>query len=331
MSLSMSHPLVSAIALTFGLSLLFATVGASNTAGLPFWQAWLHWLLHIGTGLSLALLVANLYGRSPRLCALPLPAFLLLTGVLGALSFAPVALWFEGWLPQSGAVDDDPLDRWAASGGLRPYAAEFLHLAPSYLLSWFLLNAGPLIAARRSEAGNRPDAGSGAAADHREPASDGLDLGSADASLRGNDGHDPVASPVVEDRPDAVSDPGTAADIDARSPADAPGILDRLPPAIGSDLVSASAELHYLEVVTTRGRATLLGRLSQLEVEMGVIGLRVHRSHWVSLAHVRRVYRSRHGWQCELRDGRRLPIARRRVSDVQDRLGRDFVLNATAE
>ncbi len=325
----MSHPLVSAIALTFGLSLLFATVGTSNTDGLPFWQAWLHWWLHIGTGLSLALLVANLYGRSPRLCALPLPGFLLLTGLLGALSFAPVALWFDGWLPQSGAVDDDALDRWAASGGLRPYAAEFLQLAPSYLLCWFLLNAGPLIAARRSEAVIRPDAG--AAADHREPAPGDLDRGSADASLHGNDGHDPVASSVLDDRPDALHDPGTAADIDARSPADAPGILDRLPPAIGSDLVSASAELHYLEVVTTRGRATLLGRLSQLEVEMGAIGLRVHRSHWVSLAHVRRVYRSRHGWQCEMRDGRRLPIARRRVSDVQGRLGRDFVLNPTAE
>jgi DNA-binding LytR/AlgR family response regulator len=136
---------------------------------------------------------------------------------------------------------------------------------------------------------------------------------------------------VADDRSDPAPDRETVADLDAGHGPDAPGILDRLPPAIGSDLVSASAELHYLEVVTTRGRATLLGRLSQLEIEMGAVGLRVHRSHWVSLAHVRRVYRSRHGWHCELRDGRRLPIARRRVSDVQDRLGRDFVVNATAE
>ena len=331
MSLSMSHPLVPAIALTFGLSLLFATLGTSNTATLPFWQAWLHWGLHIGTGLSLALLGANLCGRSPRLCALPLPAFLLLTGLLGALSFAPVALWFDAWLPQSGADDDDALDRWAASGGLRPHAAEFLQLAPSYLLSWFLLNAGPLIAARRSEAVVRLDAEPGPAADHRGPAPDRLDRDHADASSGSNVGRDLVASVVADDRSDPAPDREMVADLDAGHGPDAPGILDRLPPAIGSDLVSASAELHYLEVVTTRGRATLLGRLSQLEIEMGAVGLRVHRSHWVSLAHVRRVYRSRHGWQCELRDGRRLPIARRRVSDVQDRLGRDFVVNATAE
>lgn len=73
------------------------------------------------------------------------------------------------------------------------------------------------------------------------------------------------------------------------------------------------------------------GRLSQLENEMGCVGLRIHRLHRVSLSHVRRVFRSQRGWLCELRDGRRLPIARRRVPDVQDRLPHDFVMNHAVE
>jgi LytTr DNA-binding domain len=329
--MSLPQPFVSAIALTFGLSLLFATVGTSNTAGLPVWQAWLHWLLHIGTGLSLALAVANLCARSPRLCMLPLAVFLLLTGLIGALSFAPVALWFDAWLPHANSVDDDALDRWAAGGALRPYAAEFIELAPSYLLSWILLNAGPLIDARRLVPGGTRDAQLGAAGPS-VPASVPADHGVAGALLRSNNVDHLPAPSVVDGGQNPGADPAPNADtkMAERNRIETRGVLDRLPRAIGSDLVSVSAELHYLDVVTTKGRATLLGRLSQLEAETGAIGLRVHRSHWVSLAHVRRVFRTRQGWQCEMRDGRRLPIARRRVSEVQGLLGRDFVVDATA-
>jgi hypothetical protein len=319
----MPNPLVSAIALTFGLSLLFAVIGSSNTAGLSVWEAWLHWLIHIGAGLTFALVVADLCGRNQRLSALPFTVFLLMTGLLGALLFAPFASWLEVWLPQSVDVDEDPLDRWAAGGTLQRHVAEFLQLAPSYLMSWFLINAGPLIDARRAEPAIRPGTGSGVAA--HESVSNDLDDHRA-PPLSPSGGQD-VATTAAADR---MPGPSLQAVTDTRTPA-GPAILDRLPRAIGGELVSASAELHYLEVVTTRGRATLLGRLSQLEIEMGAVGLRVHRSHWVSLAQVRRVFRTRYGWQCELRDGRRLPIARRRVSDVQDRLGRDFVIDAHTE
>jgi hypothetical protein len=320
----MPNPLVSAIALTSGLSLLFAVIGSSNTAGLSVWAAWLHWLIHIGTGLTFGLVVADLCARNPRLSALPFTLFLLMTGLLGALLFAPFASWLEVWLPQSADVDEDPLDRWAAGGTLQRHVAEFLQLAPSYLMSWFLINAGPLIDARRAESAIA-GAGSGAAADGgvANDLDDRRDMGSP---LVHSGSHDVAATAATDRTPGR----GMRAVTDTQRHA-GPGILGRLPRAIGGELVSASAELHYLEVVTTRGRATLLGRLSQLEVEMGAVGLRVHRSHWVSLAQVRRVFRTRYGWQCELRDGRRLPIARRRVSDVQDRLGRDFVIDAHPE
>ncbi len=342
--MSLTHPLVSATLLTLGLSLLFAVMGPSSTAGLSIWQTWLHWLVHVGTGLSLVLVVAVVCGRSPRLCALPVWMFLLLTGLLGALLFAPVALWLEGWLPQSTEMDDDALDRWAAGAGLRPYIAEFLQLLPSFLLCWFLINAGPLLAMRlsgppalvktamadrasRIDDASRADRTNGAPATWESPPP--LQTGPGNGAAL--DPADRVGVDAARQaRGESSCDEGLI-ELDAQTQSEGPAILERLPPAVGSEVVSASAELHYLEVVTTVGRATLLGRLSQLEDEMGDVGLRIHRSHWVSLSYVRRVFRTQRGWLCELCDGRRLPIARRRVPEVQDRLGRDFVMNHTAE
>jgi hypothetical protein len=327
--------------------MLFAVIGPSNTAGLPIWQAWLHWFFHVGTGLSLVLVVAVLCGRNVRLCTLPVWMFLLLTGLLGALLFAPVALWLEGWLPQSPDLDDDALDRWAAGAGVRPYIAEFLQLLPSYMLCWFLINTRPLLSMRgfwpltRAEAAtadrasradavedaSRVDRSDWTTATRESPAPMQVGPGNGAAlDLADGDGIDAAQNERGEIHSDAYP-----VERNAQIESEGPAILERLPPAVGSEVMSASAELHYLEIVTTKGRATLLGRLSQLENEMGGIGLRIHRSHWVSLSHVRRVFRSQRGWLCELRDGRRLPIARRRLPEVQDRLGRDFVMNRAVE
>jgi DNA-binding LytR/AlgR family response regulator len=105
------------------------------------------------------------------------------------------------------------------------------------------------------------------------------------------------------------------------------GLLDRLPLAIGRQLVSISADLHYLQVVTRRGRATVLGSLAEVESELGQRGLRIHRSHWVALDAIRRLHRNAQGWRCELQDGRSLPVSRRRAAEIKERLGRDFVID----
>jgi hypothetical protein len=270
--------------LTVGLALLFAVLGPPTTASLPFWQAWLHWWLHVSVGLALAMVAASVLGRQRRLAALPLPVFLLLSGVLGALMFAPVAMFLESWLPQTPELGPpDRLDQWEARGGAHALLAEALQMAPSYLASWFLVNAAPVLAGR-------------------------------------------AASPATSLEPAATSPsaPEPPAEADSTGPRQDP--LARLPPAIGRDLVSISSDLHYLQVVTTRGRATVLGSLNHVESDLAGQGVRLHRAHWVALAHVRRLLKSERGWRCELRDGRRLPVSRRRIGEVRSRLGRDFVV-----
>jgi DNA-binding LytR/AlgR family response regulator len=93
--------------------------------------------------------------------------------------------------------------------------------------------------------------------------------------------------------------------------------------------VSIQADLHYLHVRTTRGRATILASMSAAETALGELGLRVHRSHWIALAHVARVARTARGTILILSDGARVPVSRRRSAEVQARLGRDFVIDAS--
>jgi hypothetical protein len=75
-------------------------------------------------------------------------------------------------------------------------------------------------------------------------------------------------------------------------------LLDRLPPDRRGDLVRISAQGHYVEVVTTRGRALLLIRFADAIAEtLPGQGVQVHRSHWVASGAVtgrRRIDGQRH-------------------------------------
>ena len=103
--------------------------------------------------------------------------------------------------------------------------------------------------------------------------------------------------------------------------------LNQLPIAIGRSLLRIEADLHYLKVFTEDGRVMLLGNMSVATEQLGELGIRVHRSHWVAINQVKRVYLTSKGWYCELSDGSKIPVSRRRVREVHDRLGRDFVVN----
>ncbi len=72
----------------------------------------------------------------------------------------------------------------------------------------------------------------------------------------------------------------------------------------------------------------VLASLSTAEQALGDRGLRVHRSHWVALAHVRRLAQTANGMTLELSDGSRIPVSRRRASEVRERLGHSFVIDA---
>jgi hypothetical protein len=284
--------------LVFALALLFAVLEPEPSRGMVFPLALGFWVVHIGIGLLLAVAATRLLG--PPMSTRAPVVRLLAGGVLGSLAFAPVALGLEALLPAaaSPAPPDGLLDRWELRGGPLALFAEWLQLAPSYLASWLLINAIPLTATPSLDAAPAMD-----------PAR-----------------HDRVAADPARSEAAVAAAPAITAAA-AKATGDEPDFLGQLPPAIGRDVIVIQSDLHYLQVRTPIGRATLLGSLATAEASLGALGLRVHRSYWVALRHVRRIARSRNGWHCVLSDGTRVPVSRRRAGEVRERLGVDFVVD----
>ena len=111
--------------------------------------------------------------------------------------------------------------------------------------------------------------------------------------------------------PPAIAKPATSP---APSPTAAPippAILERVPHPQRGRLLALSVKDHYVEVITEKGRALVLMRLSDAMRETGSIaGLQIHRSHWVALDAVRRVIKTGGKVAIELPGGKRLPVSR---------------------
>lgn len=112
--------------------------------------------------------------------------------------------------------------------------------------------------------------------------------------------------------------PGSAGAADA--PVLAP-FMAQLPTQLGRDLVSLSAELHYLRVETARGNALILYPFSRAVAELAscVPGAQIHRSHWVADAHVAHLRRDGDQTYCLLDNGAVLPVGRRRRAEIATR------------
>ena len=84
----------------------------------------------------------------------------------------------------------------------------------------------------------------------------------------------------------------------------------RLPPELGNDIISLSMQDHYAEVSTTQDRHLVLIRLQDAIAELeGLAGLRIHRSHWVALGHLKAIERQGKKLFALLSDGRKLPVS----------------------
>jgi len=310
------------LVLSVMLALLFAVLQPPPTAHLDFFTALLAWLLHIGIGMLCAVAATRaLLQWLPFLRGRPWLA-LLSGGLLGGLMFAPVALGLEKLFPSSPQPADDWLDQWEAAGGAYALVAEFLSLLPSYLAAWLLVNAAPMLRV------TKPQLGLGQGSPPTQC------LGFEGESERPAPTHSlPVMPLSAPQRPpltcallaDPASTPDGAKPLTGQE-READGLLQRLPLAVGRQLVSISADLHYLHVTTRRGRAMVLGSLIEAEGELGQRGIRIHRSHWVALDAVRRLRQTGKGWRCELIDGQSLPVSRRRVAEAKQRLGTGFVV-----
>ncbi len=91
-----------------------------------------------------------------------------------------------------------------------------------------------------------------------------------------------------------------------------PAFWAKVPAEIGRELVSLSAELHYLRVRTTDGDALVLYPFGRaVEALEGDGGQQIHRSHWIAYRHVQDWRRKGEGAEVTLLTGDILPVSRR--------------------
>ena len=72
-------------------------------------------------------------------------------------------------------------------------------------------------------------------------------------------------------------------------------LFERLPEALGRDVIHVEVSGHYIRVTTTVGSAVTLMRFADAVDALGDSGMRIHRSYWVAYRHVTHlVRRDRH-------------------------------------
>lgn len=99
------------------------------------------------------------------------------------------------------------------------------------------------------------------------------------------------------------------------------GFLDLLPGEIGTDVIYLMSELHYLRVVTTKGSTLVLYNLRDAVEELPAdAGLQPHRSYWIALRHVGKLFKHEGKAFLQLSDGSLVPISRRRLNEVKERI-----------
>lgn len=100
-----------------------------------------------------------------------------------------------------------------------------------------------------------------------------------------------------------------------------PPFFDLIDPALGGDLLYLVAELHYLSVVTTKGKSLILYNLKDAINELDAIdGIQTHRSYWVVLSQVKEFEKIGRQGQLEMLNGDRIPVSRRNLDAVLTRL-----------
>ncbi len=269
-----------------GLRVLFTLLAPESSAPLTFWPRLVFWVLHIGIGLSAAVLVARVL-----LAVRPSTrdwVVVVMSGMGGVVLFAPLAIGIESLFPLGGFDgDSDFMEKLAQSSLAMAIVVEAIELTPPFMAAWLLINLEPVRAVITQA---------------RQPKT--------------------AESAITAANANRDTDEGATADV--YSP-ETQAFLDRLPPIIGADMVCVSSDLHYLNVTTRQGQAMILGSLQELEDAFGDEGLRVHRSHWVYVDAVTSLTKSGKGWFLNLVGENRVPVSRRKRNEIASRLGEDFL------
>lgn len=127
----------------------------------------------------------------------------------------------------------------------------------------------------------------------------------------------PPATHQVERGPEPQAEPGPVVQPDATG---GPRFLDRLPAALGTDLIALEMEDHYVRAHTALGSELVLLRMRDAVAELeGIDGEQVHRSWWVARGAVADVKRDGRNLRLVLDNGVVAPVSRANVALLKDR------------
>ena len=108
------------------------------------------------------------------------------------------------------------------------------------------------------------------------------------------------------------SDPGSAASIERRR-----RFFDRLAEKGAGDLIYLRTDNHHVRACTTTGTVLLRMRFADAVIDLGDLGMQVHRSYWVATAHVLRPDRRNHRTVLLLTGHHEVPVSRSYVRAVR--------------
>jgi hypothetical protein len=93
--------------------------------------------------------------------------------------------------------------------------------------------------------------------------------------------------------------------------------LQRIPLEKRGKLIRLEAQDHYLRAVTTAGSDLILMRMSDATAELGEVGIRVHRSHWVANSAVTKAQKTEGKVTLFMSDGAEVPVSRNHLPNLR--------------
>lgn len=99
------------------------------------------------------------------------------------------------------------------------------------------------------------------------------------------------------------------------------GITRQLPDDKRGNILYMKSELHYLMVVTDKGRALILSSLKDAIADLPVeLGFQPHRSYWVRRSAIKKLIRQGRQGQLVMLDDYRVPVSRQQLAQVSEQL-----------
>ena len=94
----------------------------------------------------------------------------------------------------------------------------------------------------------------------------------------------------------------------------------RIPRGLGRDIISMSAELHYLRVHTTQGDALILFAFGRALDVMAAkeTGYQIHRSHWIDVKHLHELTTKSGRVTAHLSNGQTLPVSQKYRKELKN-------------